>query len=74
MVDRPPFHIGKRLAAIDRLSEDIEHAREDFPADGHWSTYKGYAPIKCDKCYYACRGEAQMPMRPNRFLDLVASL
>lgn len=45
----------------------------DFPADGHWSTYEGYAPIKCDMCYYACRGEAQAPLRANRFLDLVAS-
>jgi hypothetical protein len=45
----------------------------DFPVDGHWSTYAGYAPIKCDKCYYACRGEAQAPLRTDRFLDLVAS-
>lgn len=45
----------------------------DFPPDGHWSTYTGYAPITCDLCYYACRGEAQTPLRPNRFLDLVAS-
>ncbi len=45
----------------------------DFPADGHWSTYAGYKPIKCDLCFYACRGEAQAPLRPNRFLDLVAS-
>ena len=45
----------------------------DFPVDGHWSTYEGYAPIACNKCYYACRGEAQAPLRPNRFLDLVAS-
>ena len=45
----------------------------DFPDDGHWSTYEGYAPIACNKCYYACRGEAQAPLRPNRFLDLVAS-
>ncbi len=45
----------------------------DFPADGHWSTYDGYAPIKCDQCYYACRGEAQAPLRPGRFLDLLAT-
>lgn len=45
----------------------------DFPADGHWSSYDGYAPIQCDLCYYACRGEAQAPLRANRFLDLVAS-
>ena len=45
----------------------------DFPADGHWSTYEGYEPINCDRCYYACRGEAQAPLKANRFLDLVAS-
>lgn len=45
----------------------------DFPADGHWSTYRGYSPINCDRCYYACRGEAQAPLRANRFLDLVSS-
>lgn len=45
----------------------------DFPADGHWSTYEGYAPIKCDQCYYACRGEAQAPLRAGRFLDLLAT-
>ena len=45
----------------------------DFPTDGHWTEYAGYAPIKCDRCFYACRGEAQAPLRPNRFLDLVAS-
>lgn len=45
----------------------------DFPADGHWSTYAGYAPIDCDRCYYACRGEAQAPLRLNRFRDLLAT-
>jgi MoaA/NifB/PqqE/SkfB family radical SAM enzyme len=45
----------------------------DFPVDGHWKEYAGYAPIKCDRCFYACRGEAQAPLRVDRFLDLVAS-
>ncbi|MBK7908446.1 MAG: radical SAM protein [Gemmatimonadetes bacterium] len=45
----------------------------DFPVDGHWTEYAGYAPIACDKCYYACRGEAQAPLRADRFLDLLAS-
>lgn len=45
----------------------------DFPVDGHWTRYAGYAPIHCDKCYYACRGEAQAPLRADRFLDLIAS-
>ena len=45
----------------------------DFPSDGHWSAYDGYAPIRCDRCFYACRGEAQAPLRANRFLDLLAT-
>lgn len=45
----------------------------DFPVDGHWRDYVGYAPIACDRCFYACRGEAQAPLRLNRFQDLVAS-
>lgn len=45
----------------------------DFPTDGHWRDYTGYEPIACDRCFYACRGEAQAPLRLNRFQDLVAS-
>ena len=45
----------------------------DFPVDGHRRDYAGYAPIACDRCFYACRGEAQAPLRLNRFQDLVAS-
>ncbi len=42
----------------------------DFPSDDHWSTYSGYQPINCDRCYYACRGEAQAPLTISRFQDL----
>lgn len=45
----------------------------DFPADMHWSEYKGYAPIACNACYYACRGEAQAPLTISRFRDLAGS-
>ena len=44
----------------------------DFPADKHWSEYNGYAPIACNACYYACRGEAQAPLTLSRFQDLLA--
>ncbi len=44
----------------------------DFPLDSHWRDYKGYAAIDCDACYYACRGEAQAPLEPNRALDMLA--
>jgi hypothetical protein len=45
----------------------------DFPADNHWSEYDGYAPIACNACYYACRGEAQAPLTISRFRDLAGS-
>ena len=44
----------------------------DFPADVHWSAYRSYAPIDCNRCYYACRGEAQAPLSMSRFRDLLA--
>jgi MoaA/NifB/PqqE/SkfB family radical SAM enzyme len=44
----------------------------DFPTDFHWSEYRGYEPIRCDQCYYACRGEAQAPLRLSRVRDVLA--
>jgi len=45
----------------------------DFPPDGSWNDYKGYAPIDCNACYYACRGEAQAPLRiMSRIRDVMA--
>ena len=45
----------------------------DFPADAHWREQPSYAPIACNRCYYACRGEAQAPLTVSRFRDLLAS-
>ncbi|MES2522219.1 MAG: radical SAM protein [Gemmatimonadota bacterium] len=45
----------------------------DFPADGPWQEHKGYEPIACNACYYACRGEAQAPIRiMSRIRDVMA--
>ncbi len=45
----------------------------DFPADGPWQSYAGYVPIDCNACYYACRGEAQAPLRlMSRIRDVMA--
>lgn len=45
----------------------------DFPADGPWQSYAGYKPIDCNACYYACRGEAQAPLRlMSRVRDVMA--
>ena len=44
----------------------------DFPTDFHWRDFKQYEPIACNACYYACRGEAQAPLRLSRVADVFA--
>ncbi len=45
----------------------------DFPTDFHWTEFRKYEPIDCNACYYACRGEAQAPLRISRVRDIMAS-
>ena len=44
----------------------------DFPADFHWRDFARYEPVDCNACYYACRGEAQAPLRLSRVRDVMA--
>jgi MoaA/NifB/PqqE/SkfB family radical SAM enzyme len=44
----------------------------DFPVDFHWKDWRLYKPIDCNRCYYACRGEAQAPLRLDRIRDVTA--
>ncbi|HEX7937555.1 MAG TPA: radical SAM protein [Gemmatimonadaceae bacterium] len=44
----------------------------DYPTDFHWRDFKRYQPISCNACYYACRGEAQAPLRLSRVSDVLA--
>jgi MoaA/NifB/PqqE/SkfB family radical SAM enzyme len=44
----------------------------DFPTDFHWRDFQRYQPIRCNACYYACRGEAQAPLRLSRVADVFA--
>jgi MoaA/NifB/PqqE/SkfB family radical SAM enzyme len=44
----------------------------DFPTDFHWRDFRRYEPIECNRCYYACRGEAQAPLRLSRVHDVMA--
>ncbi|GAC1653096.1 MAG: hypothetical protein NVS4B3_15860 [Gemmatimonadaceae bacterium] len=44
----------------------------DFPSDFHWSAFRRYKPIACNACFYACRGEAQAPLRLSRVRDVMA--
>jgi hypothetical protein len=40
--------------------------------DFHWTEWRQYQPIDCNRCYYACRGEAQAPLRIDRIRDVMA--
>jgi MoaA/NifB/PqqE/SkfB family radical SAM enzyme len=44
----------------------------DFPTDFHWRDFQDYKPLNCNACYYACRGEAQAPLRLSRIRDVMA--
>jgi MoaA/NifB/PqqE/SkfB family radical SAM enzyme len=44
----------------------------DFPTDFHWRDFRRYDAIACNACYYACRGEAQAPLRFSRVADVFA--
>jgi MoaA/NifB/PqqE/SkfB family radical SAM enzyme len=44
----------------------------DYPVDFHWSAFRRYEPVNCNACYYACRGEAQAPLRLSRLRDVMA--
>lgn len=65
-----PCRAGETTIHIDPMG--LVRRCPDFPADKHWSEYDGYAPISCNACYYACRGEAQAPLTLSRFQDLLA--
>ena len=47
----------------------------DFPTDFHWKEFRKYEPIDCNACYYACRGEAQAPLRiASRVRDVMGTV
>ena len=58
---REPCRSGIRTIHIDPTGR-VKRC-PDFPTDFHWTEWRGYEPIDCNACYYACRGEAQAPLR-----------
>jgi MoaA/NifB/PqqE/SkfB family radical SAM enzyme len=68
---REPCRSGIRTIHIDPTG----HVKRcpDFPTDFHWSEYRSYTPIDCNACYYACRGEAQAPLRLSRVRDVMGT-
>jgi MoaA/NifB/PqqE/SkfB family radical SAM enzyme len=65
-----PCRSGMRTIHVDPTG----HVKRcpDFPTDFHWSAFRKYEPIACNACYYACRGEAQAPLRLSRIRDVMA--
>jgi MoaA/NifB/PqqE/SkfB family radical SAM enzyme len=68
---REPCRSGIRTIHIDPTG----HVKRcpDFPTDFHWRDYRAYSPIDCNACYYACRGEAQAPLRLSRVRDVMGT-
>jgi MoaA/NifB/PqqE/SkfB family radical SAM enzyme len=66
-----PCQSGLRTIHIDPTG----HVKRcpDFPTDFHWRDFSRYKPVDCNACYYACRGEAQAPLRLSRVRDVMAS-
>ncbi len=64
-----PCRSGQRTIHIDPTG----HVKRcpDFPTDFHWRDFRAYEPINCDACFYACRGEAQAPLRLSRVRDVM---
>jgi MoaA/NifB/PqqE/SkfB family radical SAM enzyme len=58
---REPCRSGIRTIHVDPTGR-VKRC-PDFPTDFHWTEWRGYQPIDCNACYYACRGEAQAPLR-----------
>jgi MoaA/NifB/PqqE/SkfB family radical SAM enzyme len=68
---RDPCRAGETTVHIDPVGR--VRRCPDFPPDQHWSAHSRYEHIACNRCYYACRGEAQAPLTLARFRDLLAA-
>jgi MoaA/NifB/PqqE/SkfB family radical SAM enzyme len=67
---REPCRSGIRTIHID--PSGFVKRCPDFPTDFHWRDFAAYRPVDCNACYYACRGEAQAPLRLSRIHDVMA--
>jgi MoaA/NifB/PqqE/SkfB family radical SAM enzyme len=65
-----PCRSGIRTLHIDPMGQ-VKRC-PDFAPDFAWRDFKPYGPIDCNRCFYACRGEAQAPLRWSRVLDMIA--
>ena len=68
---REPCRSGIRTVHVD--PSGFVKRCPDFPTDFHWTAFRQYQPIDCNACYYACRGEAQAPLRWSRIQDVMGT-
>lgn len=66
-----PCRSGIRTIHVDPVGQ-VKRC-PDFPVDFHWRDFRKYQPIACNACFYACRGEAQAPLRLSRIRDVMAT-
>jgi MoaA/NifB/PqqE/SkfB family radical SAM enzyme len=66
-----PCRSGERTIHVDPTGQ-VKRC-PDFPTDFHWRDYRRYEPIDCNACFYACRGEAQAPLRLSRVRDVMGT-
>ena len=64
-----PCRAGERTIHVDPQGR-VKRC-PDFPTDFHWRDFERYRPIDCNACFYACRGEAQAPLRLSRVRDVM---
>ncbi|HUQ45063.1 MAG TPA: radical SAM protein [Gemmatimonadaceae bacterium] len=66
-----PCRSGERTIHLDPTG----HVKRcpDYPTDFHWRDFRRYEPIACNACFYACRGEAQAPLRLSRVRDVMGT-
>jgi MoaA/NifB/PqqE/SkfB family radical SAM enzyme len=64
-----PCRAGERTIHVDPQGR-VKRC-PDFPTDFHWRDFERYRPIECNACFYACRGEAQAPLRLSRVYDVM---
>jgi len=65
-----PCEAGLRTIHVDPMGK-VKRC-PDFPTDFDWRDFRRYQPVNCNACYYACRGEAQAPLRLSRVRDVLA--
>ena len=64
--------VGPGMRTIHIDPDGPREALPRFPDRLSLARLQAYEPMNCNACYYACRGEAQAPLRLSRVRDVMA--